>query len=106
MNKLAKEAGITQPGLRVITLKGGNPTESNIRKLARVMKVHPTQLYRLVYEDKVRAIAEPDAIDVLMQVFDDIFNALHKLAGQSPENQRRSDYELLETALRTIKSVK
>jgi transcriptional regulator with XRE-family HTH domain len=105
MRQLAKQAGITQPGLRVIILKGGNPTESNITKLASVMGKHPTELYQLVYEDKIRAMAEPDAIDRLMTLLMDMFEALRKWAGQLPEQEKPSDYKLLDKALKTIKSL-
>ena len=105
MRKLASQAGITHPGLRVIILKGGNPTESNITKLARVMGKHPTELYQLVYEDKLRAMAEPDAIDHLMGLLMDMFEALRKWAGQLPEQEKPSDYKLLDKALKTIKSL-
>lgn len=104
MSEMARQTGITQPGLRAITLKGGNPTESNINKLARFMSKRPLELYQLVYEDKLRAMAEPGAIDVLMRIFDDILKAFWKLAGQLPEDKRPSDYELLDKALKTIKS--
>lgn len=104
MSEMARQTGITQPGLRAITLKGGNPTESNINKLARFMGKRPLELYQLVYEDKLRAMAEPGAIDVLMRIFDDILKAFCKLAGQLPEDKRPSDYELLDKALKTIKS--
>jgi len=105
MRKLASQAGITHPGLRVIILKGGNPTESNIIKLARVMGRHPTELYQLVYEDKIRAMAEPDAIVRLMGLLMDMFEVLRKWAGQLPEQEKPSDYKLLDEALKTIKSL-
>lgn len=105
MRKLASQAGITHPGLRVIILKGGNPTESNIIKLARVMGKHPTELYQLVYEDKIRAMAEPDAIVRLMGLLMDMFEVLRKWAGQLPEQEKPSDYKLLDEALKTIKSL-
>ncbi len=105
MRKLASQAGITQPGLRVIILKGGNPTETNITRLARVMGRHPTELYQLVYEDKIKAMAEPDAIDRLMTLLMDMFEALRKWAGQLPEQEKPSDYKLLDKALKTIKSL-
>jgi len=104
MRKFASQAGITHPGLRVIILKGGNPTESNIIKLARVMNRHPMELYQLVYEDKLRATAEPGAIDVLVRAFDEMLEAFLKLAGQLPEDKRPSEYELLDKTLKTIKS--
>lgn len=39
------------------------------------MSKRPLELYQLVYEDKLRAMAEPGAIDVLMRIFDDILKA-------------------------------
>ncbi len=91
MRKLASQAGITQPGLRVIILKGGNPTESNINKLARLMGKRTKEIYQLVYEDKIRAMAEPAVIDVLMGMFDDLLKSFRKLAGQIAEDSRPSD---------------
>lgn len=105
MRKLAREAGMTQPGLRVIILKGGNPTESNIAKLARVMGKHPTKLSQLVYEDRIREMAEPDAIERLVKLQMDMFEVLHQWAGELPEQEKPSDYQLLDKVLKTIKSL-
>jgi hypothetical protein len=69
------------------------------------MGKHPTELYQLVYEDKIRAMAEPDAIDRLMTLLMDMFEALRKWAGQLPEQEKPSDYKLLDKALKTIKSL-
>ncbi len=104
MRKLASMAGITHPGLRVIILKGGKPTDSNIIKLARIMERHPMELYQLVHKDKLRAMAEPDAIDLLVRAFDGMLNIFDELAGQLPEGKRPSKYELLDKTLKTIKS--
>ena len=102
MSEMARQAGITQPGLRVITLKGGNPTESNINKLARVLGRHPTELYQLVYEDKIREMAEPDAIARLTALLMEMFGSLRRWI---PEQERPSDYELLDKAFKAIKSL-
>ena len=104
MSEMARQAGITQPGLRVITLKGGNPTESNINKLASLMGKQPLELYQLVYEDKIRDMAEPGAIDLLQQSFDNILKTFVQLAGQLPQDKRPSEYELLDKAFKAIKS--
>ncbi|MBA3920254.1 MAG: XRE family transcriptional regulator [Nostocaceae cyanobacterium] len=105
MRSMAKQVSITQPGLRVMILKGGTPTESSIIRLARAMSKHPTELFQLVYEEKIRAMAEPDAIDRLMTLLMDMFEALQKWAGQLPEQEKPSDYKLLDKALKTIKSL-
>jgi transcriptional regulator with XRE-family HTH domain len=104
MREFARRAGITQPGLRSIILKGGNPTESNISKLAEAMMQDPFELSQLVYQDKLREMADPDTLDVVRRVFDDIFNSLCELTGQLPDDERPSDYALLKTTFNTIKS--
>lgn len=105
MRKIAREVGISQPGLRVIILKGGNPTESNIIKLARVMSKHPTELSQLVYEDRIREMAEPGATDRLVKLQMDMFEVLHRWARELPEQEKPSDYQLLDKTLKTIKSL-
>jgi hypothetical protein len=67
------------------------------------MGKHPTELYQLVCEDKLRAMAEPGAIDVLMRAFDDILKLFVNWQDNSLK-QRPSEYELLDKTLKTIKS--
>lgn len=109
MNQLAKQAGITQPGLRVACLKGTSPTESTLRKLAKVMGEHPVKLYLLAYEDKIQAGIpgeKTDTLDFLRQAFLDIFNALSDGVSRLPEELRPSDSHLVDTTLKKIKSLK
>lgn len=105
MTELADKAGITRPGLRAMCLKRSNPTKSSIQKLARVMDRPTTELYRLVALNKIINAYEPDAIDFILEVFETVFKALHKLAEKLPERERPSDFELLDKTLKTIKSL-
>lgn len=105
MTALADKAEITRPGLRAICLKRGNPTKSNIRKLSRVMNVPPVEIYRLVCENKIRNAYEPDAIDFILKGFETIVKVFLELAEELPEQEKPSDYELLDKALKAIKSV-
>lgn len=41
MSEMARQAGITQPGLRAIVLKKGSPSKINIDKLARIIGKSP-----------------------------------------------------------------
>lgn len=109
MNQLAKQVGITQPGLRAACLKGTNPTESTLRKLATVMGEHPVKLYLLAYEERIQAgipSEQADTLDFLRQAFLDIFNALSDGVSRLPEELRPSDSYLVATTLKTIKSLK
>ena len=105
MTELADKAGITRPGLRAMCLKRSNPTKSSIQKLARVIGKPTTELYRLVALNKIINAYEPDAIDFILEVFETVFKALHKLAEKLPERERPSDFELLDKTLKTIKSL-
>lgn len=109
MNKLAKQAEITQPGLRTACLKGTSPTESTLRKLSNVMGVHHVQLYLLAYEDKISAgipSEKTDTIAYIRRAFVDIFKALSDGVNGLPEEIRPSDSHLVDTTLKTIKSLK
>ena len=105
MTELADQTEITRPGLRAMCLKRGNPTKSNIRKLARVMNVPLVEIYRLVCENKIRNAYKPDAIDFILQGFDTIVKVFLELAEKLPEQEKPSDYELLDKALKAIKSI-
>ncbi|MGI2908557.1 helix-turn-helix domain-containing protein [Tolypothrix sp. VBCCA 56010] len=104
MNQLADRAGVTRPGLRKMCLIRGNPTESSLIRLAHAMGVPPAQLYKLAYQNKIENPYNPDAIDFFINGVDTVHKALHEIASQLPENQRPSDNELLESAIKTIKS--
>lgn len=109
MNKLAKQAGITQPGLRAACLKGTNPTEITLRKLSSVIDVHYVQIYLLAYEDRIQAgipNEKTDTITYIRQAFVDIFKALSDGVSSLPEEIRPSDSHLVDTTLKTIKSLK
>ncbi len=104
MNQLADAAGLTRPGLRGMCLVQGNPTEGSLIKLAHAMGVAPAQLYKLAYQNRVENPYNPDAIDFFLNGVDTVHKALHEVAKQLPENQRPSDNELLEKAIKTVKS--
>ena len=104
LRELARQAKLSHPGLRRIILKGGNLSEDNIKKLAHIMGRHPLELSQLVYEDRLREMADPDAFEVARRVFDDIFEALSEFTGQLPQDKRPSEYMLLKTTFNTMKS--
>lgn len=109
MNKLAKQSGISQPGLRATCLKGTNPTENTLRKLAKVIGVQPVELYFLAYGERVLDDipgGESDTIAFLRQAFIDIFKALSDGDSDLPEALRLSDSELVDTIIKKIKSLK
>jgi len=105
MQHLADRAGLTRPGLRGMCFVQGNPTESSLIKLARAMGVPPAQLYKLACQNKIENPYNADAIDLFIEGVDTILKAMRKVVEQQPEHQRPSDNELLERAIRTVKSL-
>lgn len=105
MSDLADRTEISRTGLRSMCLKGGNPARTNIRKLARALNVPPIEIYRLVCENKIRNAYAPDAIDSILQGFNAIVKIFLELAELLPEPEKPSDYELLDKALKAVKSV-
>lgn len=105
MNQLADRAGLTRPGLRGMCLPRGNPTESSLIKLAHAMGKPPTQLFRLAYQNKIENPYDSDAIDIFINGIDAIFKALREISKQLPEDERPSENELLETAVKTVKGL-
>ena len=104
MSEVARRAGMTQPGLRAIVLKKGSPSKINIDKLARIMGKSPSELYQLVYEEKLKSMAFPQDPNFLLGVFNNLLKSFWKYAAHLPENQRPSDYELYDKAFKIIKS--
>ncbi len=102
--KMAHQVGITQPGLRAIVLRGGNPKKVNIDKLALVMGKVPLELYKLVYEDKVRTTT--DNSELLLEIFYDLIETFQQYAATLKIGKKPSDYKLVDKAFQLIKSFK
>jgi transcriptional regulator with XRE-family HTH domain len=104
MNQLADKAGLTRPGIRGICVIRSNPTESSLIRLAHAMGEPPAKLYELAYQNKIENPYNPDAIDFFINTVDIVFKTLHEAAKKLPENQRPSDNDLLENAIKVVKS--
>ena len=57
LRKLSKAAGITHPCLRAHCLGQGNPTDSTLRKLSKVLNIHPVEMYFLAHGETIKAVA-------------------------------------------------
>lgn len=57
LREVSKAAGITHPSLRLYCLGQGNPTDSTLRKLSKVLKIHPVELYFLAHGETIKALA-------------------------------------------------
>ena len=79
LRELSKTAGITHPSLRRICLSQGNPTDSTLRKLSPVLKIHPIELYFLVHGETIKALA-PNSED---KRFKPIFDAINRIAEKA-----------------------
>ncbi len=104
MNALAKQSGITQPGLRAACLKGTNPTESTLRKLSKVLGKHPLELYFLAYGDRMKGLQEEVKGNYLDSLFREMFSILKHAGIVSGESKpyklaiTNAFYEALEEA--------
>lgn len=103
MTELADKAGLTRPGLRRMCLIRSNPTESSLIRLANAMGVHAGKLYQLAYQNKIENPYNPDVIDSFISGVNIVLSALREAAKEFPEEERLSDDELLETAVKTVK---
>lgn len=77
LREFAREAGITHPTLRAHCLGQGNPTESTLRKLSKVLKIHPVELYILAYGDLIKSLEgerQNRAIRPILKAIDKILN--------------------------------
>ena len=99
---MARKVGITQPGLRAIALRGGNPKKVNIDKLALVIQKSPSQLYQLVYEGKLREVTNNS--EVWVEEFYRLIGILQRYVLTIPFDQRPSDYNLLTKAFQLVNS--
>ncbi len=100
--RMARQVNITQPGLRAIALRGGNPKKVNIDKLALVMETSPLELYQLVFIDKLKEITNTS--EVLVEEFYQLVRIFQRYAATIPVEQRPSDYKLLTEAFKLVKS--
>lgn len=87
MNALAKQASITQPGLRAACLKGTNPTESTLKKLSKVLGKHPLELYLLAYGDRIKELQEEANDNYLESLLREIFEILRHAELVSAESR-------------------
>jgi predicted XRE-type DNA-binding protein len=103
MCELARQVGITQPGLRAIVLQGGNPKKANIDKLASIIKIAPRELYQLVYEDKLK---NAGGSEFLVEIFYDLIETFQRYAATLSTDKVPSDYKLVDKAFQLVKSFK
>lgn len=80
LREFARVAGITHPTLRAHCLGQGNPTETTLRKLSTVLKVHPMELYFLAYGDRIKSLEnEPKN-----SIFKPIIEAIDQIINRVP----------------------
>jgi hypothetical protein len=100
MCEMARRADLSQPGLRACCWHKAMPTETTLRKIARVLKLPPAQLLKWVYEDKIRYGYQAGVADALLQTVEDTIKVLQITTNNYPEDKRPSDYQIIEQALK------
>jgi transcriptional regulator with XRE-family HTH domain len=79
LRELSKAAGITHPSLRRICLNQGNPTDSMLSKLSKVLDIHPVELYFLAHGETIKALASTSED----KRFKPILNAINRIAEKA-----------------------
>ena len=87
MNELAKQAGITQPGLRATCFKRTNPTDTTLKKLSKVLGKHPLELYTLAYEGRIEDLQDESSDSYLDSVIGELFETARELGLVPPKSR-------------------
>lgn len=87
MNQLAKQAGITQPGLRAACLKRTNPTQNTLQKLSKVLGKHPLELYTLAYENRIEELQDEATDNYLDTLLREFFETARELGLVPPKSR-------------------
>lgn len=86
MNELAKQAHISQPGLRTVCL-GTNPTDATLQKLAQVLGKPALELYNLAHEGRIEELqieAGGNSLDAFAR---EILETAHELGLAAPKDK-------------------
>jgi hypothetical protein len=102
MREMARHVGITHEGLRSCCWHKAIPTELTLRNLSRVLKIPAEQLLKWVYEDKIRYGYQASLADALLQAVEDTIKLIRVLINNYPEEERPSDYEIIEQAIKQV----
>jgi transcriptional regulator with XRE-family HTH domain len=106
MRELARQANVTQPGLRAACLKGGNPTKSTLQRLSPVLDIPLSELQWMVRENRLRNEYEPDLVDFILIGIATILKALKAIAEKMPDDNRLSPDELVDMAFDSAENTK
>lgn len=87
MNELAKQAGISQPGLRAACLKRTNPTDTTLNKLSKVLGKHPLELYTLAYEGRIEELQDEASDNYLDSLMREVFETARELGLVPPKSK-------------------
>lgn len=87
MNELAKQAGISQPGLRSACLKRSNPTDATLNKLSKVLGKHPLELYTLAYEGRIEELQDEASDNYLDSLMRELFETARELGLVPPKSK-------------------
>lgn len=120
MNQLAKQVGMSRPGLGWICLKRSNPEEETAKKLAQVMGHDLTKVARLIHENKLAVMAERNGLNYFVNAnkkmairpipledavagLDSIFHAFHYIIRSVSEVEKPSDFQIYKLAYEVVK---
>jgi len=99
MNELAKQANISQPGLRSVCL-GTNPTDATLLKLAQVLGKPALELYNLAHAGRIEEIHAKVDCSSLDTFTREILETAQELGLEAPKSKPAK--EIIQEALRVL----
>ena len=106
LSRLAKEIGMSRPGLGWVCLKHTNPNEETATKIAAVLGLEKREVARLVYWNKLESLDDLDPIEQAAAgaCMDKVFESLHDLDHTLyRKSLRPSDFQLYRQAFEMVK---
>jgi transcriptional regulator with XRE-family HTH domain len=107
LSKLAKEMGLSRPGLGWVCLKHTSPNEETSAKIAAVLGLKEKEAAQLVHQNKLDNLTLPNWIDkeAVAESLDELFATLRRSEHHLyPETSRRSDFQIYKQAFEVLKA--
>lgn len=120
MSQLAKQVGMSRPGIGWLCLKRSNPDEGTARKIAQAIGIDMTKVARLVHENKLEMMADLKALSYFVNFdkkpvirpipledaiagLNTIFHAFHYITRSVPDVEKPTDFQIYKLTYEIVK---
>ncbi|MBW4419943.1 MAG: helix-turn-helix transcriptional regulator [Myxacorys californica WJT36-NPBG1] len=120
MSQLAREVNISRAGLGWICRKQSNPDEDTASRITRIIGANPTEIARLVHENKIEKLANRNELNYVTKFSKEsvriaipkedaiaglnaLFQAFHRVTRSVPEIEKPTDFQIYKQAYEIIK---